>query len=203
MNDTELTVKDSCKPGGNDASRHSDAYLNGEIESKVGADWPDPCPLPESLLAVDPFNLDLIPEKLRPWVADVTERMQCPADFAAASLMTGLGSLIGRKVVIRPQVQNDWQESSNMWAILIGRPGVLKSPAMKEALRPLTGNASAFTASFRAVPRLHGFGHTSKRFLQDACCCRALRGSAQTSCKNTLNSRMAVTPTKSMHSARL
>ena len=78
-----------------------------------------------------------MPEKLRPWVADITELMQCPPDFVAVSVMAGLGSLIGRKVVIRPQAQNDWQECANMWALTIGRPGLLKSPAMEEALRPL------------------------------------------------------------------
>jgi putative DNA primase/helicase len=106
-------------------------------ETNAAADWPDPCPLPESLLAVDPFTLDLIPEKLRPWVADIVERMQCPPEFVAVSVLAGLGSLIGRKVVIRPQAQNDWQEFANMWALPIGRPGLLKSPAMEEALRPL------------------------------------------------------------------
>jgi hypothetical protein len=45
----------------------------------------------------------------------------------------GLGRLIGRKVGIRLQAQNDWQETSNMCALLIGRPDVLKSPAMEEA----------------------------------------------------------------------
>src|SRR5215471_10169956 len=29
--------------------------------------WPDPCPLPTSLLPVDQFDLGLVPEKLRPW----------------------------------------------------------------------------------------------------------------------------------------
>jgi len=126
-----------CNVPGENAGHKPSNEKNAEAESKAGADWPDPCPLPESLLAVDPFKLDLMPEKVRPWIADITERMQCPPDFAAVSLMAGLGSLIGRKVVIRPQTQNDWQETSNMWALLIGRPGVLKSPAMEEALRAL------------------------------------------------------------------
>jgi putative DNA primase/helicase len=108
-----------------------------DAEAGPRADWPDPCPLPASLLAVDPFNLDLMPEKLQPWVADVTERMQCPPDFVGVSLLAALGSLIGRKILIRPQAENDWQVIGNMWALLIGRPGVLKSPAMEEALRPL------------------------------------------------------------------
>ena len=120
MNDTERNGKDSCASNGNGASPHIDLLHSGtgedagheprnaknaEVKSKVGADWPDPCPLPESLLAVDPFKLDLMPEKLRPWVADVTERMQCPPDFPAVSSIAGIGSLIGRKVVIRPQIQ--------------------------------------------------------------------------------------------------
>ena len=118
MNDTERNGKDSCESNGNDASRHIDLARtvigedtghepskNAEVESKVGADWSDPCPLPESLLAVDPFKLDLMPEKLRPWVADVTERMQCPPDFPAVSSIAAIGSLIGRKVVIRPQIR--------------------------------------------------------------------------------------------------
>jgi putative DNA primase/helicase len=152
MNDTERKGKDSCTSNGHGASRVIDLprsvtgedvghepgnAKNAELESKVGADWPDPCPLPESLLAVEPFKLDLMPEKLRSWVADVAERMQCPPDFPAVSSIAGIGSLIGRKVVIRPQIHNDWQETGNMWALIIGRPGVLKSPAMEEALWPL------------------------------------------------------------------
>ncbi len=130
-----------CDPGKAGGHRHGpNEHSNTkktEDKSRTGADWPDPCPLPQSLLAVEPFKLDLMPEKCRPWVADITERMQCPPDFVAVSVITGLGSLVGRKVVIRPQAQNDWQECANMWALPIGRPGLLKSPAMEEALRPL------------------------------------------------------------------
>jgi putative DNA primase/helicase len=129
---------DSAENNGHENGPHEHSNTRQtEDKSRAGTDWPDPCPLPESLLAVDPFSLDLIPEKLRPWVADITERMQCPPDFVAVSVMAGLGSLIGRKLVIRPQAQNDWQECANMWALPIGRPGLLKSPAMEEALRPL------------------------------------------------------------------
>jgi putative DNA primase/helicase len=133
-------VVDAPRSAPGDGNGHADEPLDSDKDAQareVGQDWPDHRPLPASLLPVNPFSLDLMPEKLRPWVADVTERMQCPPDFVAVSLLAGLGSLIGRKIVIRPQVQNDWQVASNMWALLIGRPGVLKSPAMEEALRPL------------------------------------------------------------------
>jgi Protein of unknown function (DUF3987) len=107
--------------------------LNGKARDEI----PEPHPLPDSLLPVAPFDLALIPEKLRPWVSDVYERMQCPPDYIGVSLMAALGSIIGRKVAIRPQVHDDWSVIANQWALLIGRPGVLKSPAMEEMLRPL------------------------------------------------------------------
>jgi putative DNA primase/helicase len=45
--------------------------------------------------------------------------------------------VIGRKLGIRPQAHTDWTEYANQWALLIGRPGVLKSPAMEQALGPI------------------------------------------------------------------
>jgi putative DNA primase/helicase len=101
------------------------------------AQWSEPAPLPDSLLPVTAFDLDLIPAQLQPWIGDVCERMQCPPDYVAVSLMAALGSIIGRKVALRPQAHNDWNVIPNQWALLIGRPGLLKSPSMEEALRPL------------------------------------------------------------------
>jgi hypothetical protein len=63
--------------------------------------------------------------------------MQCPPDFVAVPILTALGSLIGRKVGIRPQQRTDWTEVPNIWGCCIGRPGMMKSPAMQDALRPL------------------------------------------------------------------
>jgi len=70
-------------------------------------------------------------------VADVADRMQCPPEFVAVPTLTALGSLIGRKVGMRPQQHTDWTEIPNIWGCCIGRPGMLKSPAMEDALRPL------------------------------------------------------------------
>ena len=51
--------------------------------------------------------------------------------------MTGLASLIGRKVVIRPKAQDDWAVVCNMWNMGIGAPGLKKTPAQSEPLAPL------------------------------------------------------------------
>jgi len=86
-------------------------------------EWPDPYALPEALQPVDPFDFDLLPENLRPWGADAAERMQCPPDYVAASIVAALGTVIGTKLVIKPKSEDDWQVVANQWALIIG-PGV-------------------------------------------------------------------------------
>ena len=83
------------------------------------------------------FDFALLPDTLRPWVEDACELVQCPPDYIAATVMATLGAVIGRKIGIRPQARTDWTVTANQWALLVGRPGVLKSPAMEAALLPI------------------------------------------------------------------
>jgi hypothetical protein len=93
-----------------------------------------PQPLPDELLPVDPFDLDMLPDEIKPWVADICDRMQCPADFVAVAVMVCLAQVIGRKAGMRPQARTDWTVIINLWALIVGRPGVLKSPALEAAI---------------------------------------------------------------------
>ena len=99
--------------------------------------WPEPTPLPDALPAVEPFDADLLPVALRAWVMDIAHRMQCPADFPAVAALVALSSLIGARAVIQPKARDDWQVVPNLWGAVVGRPGVKKSPALGEALKPL------------------------------------------------------------------
>jgi len=108
-----------------------------DTERLKRAAWPDPQPLPPELHPVEAFDLALLPDSLRQWVADVCERVQCPVDFVAVPVMVALGSLIGRKVRIRPKARDSWTVVPNVWGGIIGRPGTMKSPALSEALHPL------------------------------------------------------------------
>jgi putative DNA primase/helicase len=99
--------------------------------------WPEPTPLPNALPPVDPFEAELLPVALRGWVMDIAHRMQCPADFPAVAALVALSSLIGARAVIQPKARDDWQVVPNLWGAVVGRPGVKKSPALGEALKPL------------------------------------------------------------------
>jgi len=99
--------------------------------------WPDPEELPSLKLPVQPFLESLLPEAFRPWVMDISDRMQCPPDFPAIGAVVCLASVVGRKVGVRPKRHDDWLVVPNLWGAVIGRPGIMKTPALEEAMRPL------------------------------------------------------------------
>jgi putative DNA primase/helicase len=127
----------------------------GGAEAKPGACWRDPAPLPAGLPAVEPFDLLLLPDRLRPWVADVAERMQVPADFPAVAAVVGLGAVVGRQVGIRPKRHDDWTVVPNLWGGIVGRPGLLKTPSLQEVVRPLVGLETAAKEAFERRKEEH------------------------------------------------
>jgi putative DNA primase/helicase len=99
--------------------------------------WEAPKPLPNGLAPVEAFSSDFMPGVLAPWIDDVATRLQCPPEYVAIAAITALGAVIGRRIGIKPQRKTDWVEVPNLWGAFIGRPGMLKSPAMQEALKPI------------------------------------------------------------------
>lgn len=121
----------------------------GEIEGDVAAELaaiariqaeglPVPVPVSDTLTPVPAFSAELIPAALRPWLVDTQARIGCPLEFLAVAAVVAAGTVIGRKLGIRPKMHDDWTEYPNLWGALVGRPSTMKSPALSEALRPLS-----------------------------------------------------------------
>lgn len=106
-------------------------------QAQEPAAWPEPQLLPDALPPVEPFPTELLPQALRGWVQDVAQRMQCPADYPAVGAMVALSAVVGRQLAIRPRQRDDWTVVPNLWGAVVGRPGLLKSPALAEVRRPL------------------------------------------------------------------
>ena len=100
-------------------------------------DWPTPESIDMELLTVQPLPFEILPEPFRPWIEDVSYRMQCPPDFVAAAVITLAGSLIGTRCGIRPKQHDDWLVIPNLWGGAVGQPSTLKTPSLNEALKPL------------------------------------------------------------------
>lgn len=111
--------------------------LDPPVEHSRQKSWPQPEPLPNELATVAPFRIDLLPSVFQAWIADIAERLQCPADFPAVAVMIAVAGIVGRKIGIRPQQFTDWLVVPNLWGAVIGRPGLMKTPAIQEPLNIL------------------------------------------------------------------
>ncbi|WP_422139535.1 YfjI family protein [Endozoicomonas sp. ALC020] len=100
--------------------------------SRPAIDWPE-------LLPVQEITPDMLPPELSGWLMDTVERMDnAPFEYAAVAAVTALGSLIGRKVSVKPKQYDDWAIIPNLWGCCIGRPSQKKTPVIKDTTKPLT-----------------------------------------------------------------
>jgi hypothetical protein len=101
--------------------------------------WPDPEPLGGELPAVQPFDLVLLPESLRPLVKDVSERMQVPMDYPAVAAVLCIAGVTNRRATIQPKAEDtSWVVVPNLWGGMIAPPGLMKSPVISAMTQPLT-----------------------------------------------------------------
>ncbi|MEN8237265.1 MAG: YfjI family protein [Pseudomonadota bacterium] len=103
-------------------------------------DWPDPTPIhaiKHTLAPVVALPAQLIPAPYRDWLVDISERMQCPLDYVVAGALVVTASVIGAGCAIRPKQKDSWTVIPNLWGGIVGPPSSLKSPALKEILKPL------------------------------------------------------------------
>jgi putative DNA primase/helicase len=105
------------------------------VQNPIEEVWPSPEPIRIELRAVKPLLEEMIPEPLRLWLNDVAYRMQVPLDYVAAATIVMISSVIGSGCGIRPKRRDDWLVVPNLWGGVVGRPGMLKSPALEAALR--------------------------------------------------------------------
>jgi hypothetical protein len=109
--------------------------------------FPHPPKKMVDLVGTPPFPSNAFPPELWRWCQKKAERMRIAPDFCCATLLVVLATLIGRKRQIRPEKNNpDWVVTPNLWGFIVGRSGVLKTPAMMQVfkgLEPLIETAMA------------------------------------------------------------
>ena len=121
--------------------------------------WPEPDAISSALPSVPPFDQALLPPVFRSWVGDIAERMQCPVEFLAVGAMVAAGAVVGNRIGIQPkQRDTSWIEVANLWGAVVGRPGVMKTPALAQVLAPikrLEAEALSAFSSTRAQYAIH------------------------------------------------
>lgn len=106
------------------------------VQEKI--DWPEPTLPKHELHAVPDFDMSLMPEPLRPWLTDVTERMQCAPEYVAAGAMTAISAIVGARCCILPkQYDASWFVIPNLWGMIVGNPSTMKTPTLNQCLQPI------------------------------------------------------------------
>ena len=85
--------------------------------------------------AVAAFPVEVFPELLAQYCRELAGAMASSTDFAGVSMLTVAGAAIGHSVNLR--VKKTWLEGPQIWGVLAGPPGTLKSPVMAATARPL------------------------------------------------------------------
>jgi len=118
---------------------------------EAGDEWPELQSIAVKRPPVPEFDAELLPDALRDWIVDIAQRMNCPIEYPAVGTVTGLASVIGRQVAIRPKRKDDWMVVPNLWGAIIGKPGVMKSPALQDVLKPLSRLEIEKTADYERL----------------------------------------------------
>jgi len=135
------------------------------IAINTGESLPQPVPLVAKLAPVQAFDTAWLPASLRGWIGDIAERMQCPPDFPAVAAMAGLSSVAGRRFCIQPKEQDEgFTEFPHLWAMLIGRPSLMKSPSMQAAMRPLRRMQHEANERYKEMDREQKAAEIAARF---------------------------------------
>ena len=128
---------------------NSPAWYPGDEDNSQEEAWPEPGELPQ--LPVPPsLPAELIPSPLRTWTVDIAERASIPLEFVVCPALVGLSAVVGRSVAIQPSQFDDWVVVPNLWGGVVGRPGVMKTHAVNEALKPLNRLAAEARDRFQA-----------------------------------------------------
>ncbi|MFA0088316.1 YfjI family protein [Vibrio sp. 10N.261.51.F12] len=99
-------------------------------------EWQQPKPLTTEMIAVPPFDIDLLPSSMQKFATREAQRMDnAPVDYIAISLLVCIGALVGQSVEIQPkEFDTGWKVSPILWGMVIGTPSMKKTPSMEAAM---------------------------------------------------------------------
>jgi len=97
-----------------------------------------PKKLPGQLKPVIKLNPQHLPYSIRDAVVDIAERLSCPIDYVAISVIVGAGAVLGNSTGILPkEFDSTWIVHSGFWGGIVGLPGSMKTPSLNASLKPI------------------------------------------------------------------
>lgn len=81
------------------------------------------------------FPLDVFPQKVQAIVLDMLRRDNFKVEYTAVAMLSAVSAALGDTCRIR--VKSEWETNAALYIILVGRPGLGKTPPLEAAYRPV------------------------------------------------------------------
>ncbi len=81
------------------------------------------------------FPTDIFPSILQKLILELESTLNFSPDYTSASILYAVSVSIGNKIQLK--VKNSWFEKSNLYMVLVGRTGDVKSHSVSFCLNPL------------------------------------------------------------------
>lgn len=91
--------------------------------------------------------LDIFPSSVQKIILDVAKYENFNVEYSACAVLSAVASSIGNSCRIR--VRNNWTVAPNLYMMLIGRPGIGKTPPLSFFYRPIVNQDNAILEKFR------------------------------------------------------
>ena len=94
------------------------------------------------------FPLDAFPQAVQSVILDMTKYENYVIEFIATSMLSAASTALGGTYRIR--IKSDWQSNGALYIILVGRPGLGKTPPLEAAYRPIRKHDYALFKAYEA-----------------------------------------------------
>jgi hypothetical protein len=95
---------------------------------------------------VGSFPLEVLPSGMQTLVLDVVRQENYPLDFTVVVMLSAAASAIGNAYQIR--IKGQWTTSPILYVMLVGKPGVGKTPPLDFAYQPIQDEDSRRYAKY-------------------------------------------------------
>lgn len=94
------------------------------------------------------FPLDAFPQAVQSVILDMARYENYKTEFIATAMLSAVSAALGGTYRIR--VKGEWQSNGAMYIILVGRPGLGKTPPLEAAYRPIRKHDHAMFKAYEA-----------------------------------------------------
>ena len=95
------------------------------------------------------FPLDVFPQTVQSIILDMATYENYKAEFIATSMLSAVSAALGGTYRIR--IKGDWLSNGALYIILVGRPGLGKTPPLEAAFRPIRKHDYALLETWKAA----------------------------------------------------